>query len=94
MFIKNNPMLSFNRIDTKAIMKTRCICDRLIEGLAHFTMTDEACIVCADNGEVFVTEKELYTVLDVLNRMERIVNEAPCDYDYTDRKILAVTFEG
>ena len=54
-------------------------------------MTDDACIACEDSGEVFVTEKELYEVLDVIGRMVRITDEAPQDYD-TGHKQLAVRF--
>ena len=39
------------------------------------TMTDEAYIACADNGEVIVTEKELYSMVDVLITLDRIFDE-------------------
>ena len=55
------------------------MCEELIHMLAMYTITDDACIACADNGEVFVTEKELYEVLNVIGRMVRITDEAPCE---------------
>ena len=96
MNIKMNPMLNFNRIDMRAVSRTRVICDRLMEALAHYTMTEDACIVCADNGEVLITEREIFEMLDVLNRMERIMEEAPQNYDDTvdDKKMLAISFVG
>ena len=72
--------------------KTCAMCEDLIHMLAMYTFTDDAHIACADNGEVFVTEKELYEVLDVIGRMVRITDEAPCTSDSIVKKILAVDF--
>ena len=96
MVIKMNPIIDFNRIDIKAIARTRMMCDRLIEGLMQYTISEDACITCADNGEIFVTEKELFAMYDVLLRMERIMDEAPLSYDegVYEKKALAVVFEG
>ena len=96
MVIKMNPIIDFNRIDARAITRTRMMCDRLIEGFMQFTMTKDACITCADNGEIFVTEKELFAMYDILQRMERIIDEAPLNYDegVYEKKALAVVFEG
>ena len=93
MNIKVNPMLDFSRADELVLKKSYVLCENLITALASYTLTDDACITCADNGEIFVTEKELYEVLDIIGRMERIVHDAPKDYDNDCRKLLAVRFE-
>ena len=93
MNIKVNPMLDFSRADEVVLKKSYTLCEELVMALSSYTLTDDACITCADNGEVFVTEKELYEVLDIIGRMERIVHDAPKDYDNDCRKLLAVRFE-
>ena len=93
MKLNVNPILEFTSMDRTIMKKTCAMCEDLIHMLAMYTITDDACIVCADNGEVFVTEKELYEVLDIIGRMERIVHDAPKDYDNDCRKLLAVRFE-
>ena len=93
MTVKCNPILNFKTVDRTVMKKTCALCEELIGALAYYTMTDDACITCADNGEVFVTEKELYEVIDIVGRMVRITDEAPCDYD-TMHKQIAVNFIG
>lgn len=94
MNIKVNPMLEFSSMDRTVMKKTCNLCEELIMVLASYTVTDDAHIACADNGEVFVTEKELYEVLDVIGRMVRITDEAPCESDGVVKKVLAVDFIG
>lgn len=94
MIIKTNPIIDVNMEDRIAISKTIRICNELIESLAYMTITDEAHIMCADNGEVLVTEKELYSIVDVLDTMGRIFNEAPSAIDGSGHKELAVEFIG
>ena len=93
MKIKANPIMEITNLDRTILKRACALCEELITSLASYTLTDDACITCADNGEVFATEKELYEVLDILSRMTRIADEAPCDYD-TMHKILAVRFIG
>lgn len=93
MTVKCNPILDFKTVDKIVMKKTCALCEELIDALAAYTITDDACITCADNGEVFVTEKELYEVVDVIGRMVRIIDEAPCAYD-TMHKQIAVDFIG
>ena len=93
MTVKCNPILDFKTVDRTVMKKTCALCEELIGALAYYTMTDDACITCADNGEVFVTEKELYEVIDIVGRMVRITDEAPRDYD-TGHKQIAVNFIG
>lgn len=93
MTVKCNPILDFKSVDRTVMKKTYVLCEELIGALAAYTVTDDACITCADNGEVFVTEKELYEVMNVIGRMVRITDEAPCDYD-TMHKQIAVNFIG
>ena len=92
MKLNVNPILEFTSMDRTIMKKTYAMCEDLIGSLAMHTTTDDACITCADNGEVFVTEKELYEVLDIIGRMVRITDEAPCAYDSTVKKMLAVEF--
>ena len=91
MTVKCNPILDFKTVDRMVMKKTCNLCEELIGALAAYTITDDACIICADNGEIFVTEKELYEVIDVIGRMVRITDGAPCDQD-TMHKQLAVNF--
>lgn len=92
MKLNVNPILEFESMDRTIMKKTCAMCENLVSMLAMYTITDDACIACADNGEVFVTEKELYEVLDVIGRMVRITDEAPCACDSTVKKLLAVNF--
>ena len=92
MKLNVNPIIEFTSMDRTIMKKTCAMCEELIHMLAMYTLTDDACIACADNGEVFVTEKELYEVLDVIGRMVRITDEAPCANDGMVKKILAVDF--
>lgn len=92
MTVKCNPILDFKTVDRVVMKKTCALCEELIGALAAYTITDDACITCADSGEVFVTEKELYEVIDVIGRMVRITDEAPCASDGIVKKILAVDF--
>lgn len=93
MKIEANPIMEITNLDRTILKKTCALCENLITALASYTLTDDAYITCADNGEIFATEKELYEVLDVLSRMTRIADEAPYDYD-TMHKMLAVRFIG
>ena len=90
MRVQFNPMIEITKGDEMAIKRINDICEMLICTLAEHTLTDDACIVCADNGEVFATEKELYATLDVLARIARIANEAPINCNA--HKVLAVDF--
>ena len=90
MKVQFNPMMEITKGDEVAIKRMNDICEMLICTLAEHTLTNDACIVCADNGEVFATEKELYATLDVLTRIARIANEAPIDCNA--RKVLAIDF--
>ena len=94
MKLKVNPILEFTSMDRTVIKKTCAMCEELVGMLAMYTVTDDAHIACVDNGEVFVTEKELYEVLDVIGRMVRITDEAPCESDGVVKKVLAVDFIG
>lgn len=91
MKVKVNPILDFAHNEEIAIKRINDMCETLICTLASHTLTDDAYVACADNGEVLVTEKELYAMIDVLNRMTRIINEAPRDCN-TMHKVLAVDF--
>lgn len=90
MKVQLNPMIEITKGDEMAIKRMNYICEMLICALAEHTFTDDACIICADNGEVFATEKELYATLDVLARITRIASEAPIDCNA--RKVLAIDF--
>lgn len=94
MKVEFNPIIDIDVSDVITIRKARRICGELIEMLAVHTITDDAHIACADNGEVFVTEKELYAMFDVLDTMDRIFDEAPSTYDGSSHKMLAVKFIG
>ena len=90
MKVQFNPIIEITKGDEMAIKRMNEICEMLICTLAEHTLTDDACIVCVDNSEVFVTEKELYATLDVLTRMARITSEAPIDCNAC--KVLAIDF--
>ena len=92
MRVKTNPIIDIDTEERYAIAKTIRICDELIDALACMTISDEAFISCADNGEVLVTEKELYTMYHVLNTMDKIFNEAPSAIDDSGHKELAIEF--
>lgn len=77
MKINVNPMLEIEVNDAVAIRKVIRMCNELIGACASMTMTDEAYIACADNGEVIATEKELYSMESVLVTLDRIFDEAP-----------------
>ena len=94
MKVEFNPIIDIDVSDVATIRKVKRICSELIEILAVHTITDDAHIACADNGEVFVTEKELYAMFDVLDTMDRIFDEAPSTYDGSGHKVLAVEFIG
>lgn len=94
MKVKFNPIIDIDTNDAVTIRKMRRLCGELIEALAVHTVTDDAHIACADNGEVLVTEKELYAMFDVLDTMDRIFDEAPSTYDGSGHKVLAVEFIG
>ena len=68
------------------------MCNTLVSEVSYHTITDDGAIICADNGEVLVTEKELYEVLDVLNNLDRIFSEAPQDANDTTKRVLAIDF--
>lgn len=94
MKVNVNPMLEMEVNDAVAIRKVIRMCNELIGACASMTMTDEAYIACADNGEIIATEKELYSMENVLVTLNRIFDEAPykngdttCEY-----KELAVYF--
>ena len=92
MKVKVDPIIDVDITDRASIRHTIRLCNELIETLAYMTITDDAHIACADNGEVFVTEKELYTIVNTLNTMDKILNEAPSTYDGSGHKELAVNF--
>lgn len=94
MKVKFNPIIDVDVSDVATIRKAKRLCGDLIEMLAVHTITDDAHIACADNGEVFITEKELYAMFDVLDTMDRIFDEAPSTYDGSGHKVLAVEFVG
>lgn len=94
MKVKFNPIIDVDVSDVATIRKAKRLCGEFIEMLAMHTITDDAHIACADNGEVFVTEKELYAMFDVLDTMDRIFDEAPSTYDGSGHKVLAVEFIG
>ena len=94
MNIKVNPIIEFASMDRIIMKKTCNLCEELVMVLASHTVTDDAHIACADNGEVFVTEKELYEVLDIIGRIVRIAEEAPFELDSVTKKVLAVEFFG
>ena len=77
MKVNVNPMLEIEVNDAVAVRKVIRMCNELISACASMTMTDEAYIACADNGEVIVTEKELYSMINVLTTLDRIFDEAP-----------------
>lgn len=94
MKINVNPMLEIEVDDAVAIRKVIRMCKELIGACTYMTMTDDAYIACADNGEVIVTEKELYSMVDALITLDKIFDEAP--YKNSDTscayKELAVNF--
>lgn len=92
MRVKTNPIIDIEHEDRVSIRKTMRLCNELMGALACMTISDEAAIICADSGEVLVTEKELYHMVDVLETMDRIFNEAPSTYDGSGHKELAVDF--
>ena len=77
MKVNVNPMLEIEVNDTVAIRKVIRMCNELISACAYMTMTDDAYIACADNGEIIATEKELYSMESVLVTLDRIFDEAP-----------------
>ena len=77
MKVNVNPMLEIEVNDAVAIRKVIRMCNELIGACASMTMTDEAYIACADNGEIIATEKELYSMENVLVTLDRIFDEAP-----------------
>lgn len=77
MKVNVNPMLEIELNDVIAIRKVIRMCNELIGACASMTMTDEAYIACADNSEVIATEKELYSMENVLVTLDRIFDEAP-----------------
>ena len=94
MKINVNPMLEMEVNDAVTIRKMTRICNELIGALACMTETDEAYISCADNGEIIVTEKELYSMHNVLTTLETIFDEAPYKNGDTScaYKELAISF--
>ena len=94
MTVKCNPIIDMGVDNMTTIRKAKRLCDELIEVLAMHTITNNACIACADNGEVLVTEEELFTMFNALKTMDRIFTEAPSAYDGSGHKELAVKFIG
>lgn len=94
MKVKFNPIIDMDVNDMATIREAKRICDELIGMLAMHTETGYAHIACADNGEVFVTEKELFTMFDALKNMDRILTEVPSACDGSGHKELAVEFVG
>lgn len=94
MKVKTNPIIEFTSSDKLVLNRTRKLCEELIGELAKYTLAENACICCADNGEVFAIEEELYTVIGVLDNMINIIEESPCDCDNPLHKALAVYFVG
>jgi hypothetical protein len=77
MKVNVNPMLEIEVNDAVAIRKVIRMCHELMGACASMTMTDDAYIACADNGEIIATEKELYSMTSVLVTLDRIFDEAP-----------------
>lgn len=94
MNIQLNPTIEMDVDNMTTIRKAMRICSDLLGAFAMSTITDEAFVVCADNGEVLATEKELYAMYSTLNTIDRIFNEAPSTYDGSGHKVLAVEFIG
>lgn len=94
MRVKTNPTLEMTPRDIVAINRVWHMCGNLIYVINNATMTEDACIICADNGEVFVTKKEIYAMYDALETMYRIMTDAPYkdnDKTYGDKE-LAINF--
>lgn len=63
--------------------------------MANVTDINDACITCADNGEVLITGEEAQTMFNALKTLNRIFDQAP--YKNGDEtcgcKELAVKFK-
>lgn len=94
MIIKTNPIIDADVEDRIAISKTIRICKELMSMVTLYTVSDNGWITCADNGEILVTEEELYSIIKILNTMDRIFDEAPSAIDGSGHKELAVEFIG
>ena len=94
MNVKFNPIIDMDVNNMITVREAKRICSELLEAIAIATITDDAYIACADNGEVLVTKKELRIMFSVLNTMDRIFDEAPSAYDGSGHKELAVKFIG
>ena len=90
MKIKCNPMMNFDSTDELVVGKTYEIIDEFLRAIVEHTVTDNGRIVCADNGEVIITEEDAFATLATLNVIKTIMHEAPMDNNC--RKILAVEF--
>ena len=94
MRVKTNPTLEMTSRDRAAINHVWRMCGNLLCTIDDATMTEDACIVCVDNGEVFVTAKEVYTMYNALETMCGIMANAP--YKDSDKtcgdKELAINF--
>jgi hypothetical protein len=77
MNIKMDTIIDMDVDDIVTLRKASRICNELMGAFACMTVSDEAYASCADNGEVFVTENEVYKILDVFGRIERIMEKAP-----------------
>lgn len=91
MRIKTNPIIDIECNDIVTLRKAKRLCNEFIDVITQHTISDDGCIVCADNGEVLITEKELYTVYDVLTRLQINFEDAPNDAE-DEHKILAIEF--
>lgn len=92
MRVKVNPIIDIEHEDRVAIRKTLRLCNELLGAVTCMTVSDDACIACADDGEILVTEKELYQIIAALEVMDRIFDEAPSVHDGSGHKELAVEF--
>lgn len=91
MRVTTNPIIDIEHDDIVTLRKAKRLCNEFIDVITQHTISDDGCITCADNGEVLITEKELYTVYDVLTRLQIIFEDAPSDA-VGEHKILAIEF--
>ena len=92
MKIVNNPFIQITAEDEFAINKACNIIRELFWATQAHNMTDDGKIICADNGELFITEREASEVVEIMLRLNRIMKEAPVNEDNFSKN-LAIWFE-
>lgn len=92
MEIMTNPIIKITAEDECAIRKTHDIIQELLWTMTVYTVTDDGEIVCADNAEILITEREAYSVVEIMSRLNRIMKEAPISEDAFVKE-LAISFE-